>query len=230
MSLDNIQDSFIFELEYKVMNKGKAKILDESFVNKNLDKCKIFYNEKEYKLAENFEFENNYNYHDSVKIQLKINNNITDISNMFYECKALLSIKDISNLDNSNNINVNESFSEYKNISEKTNNSFESEKSDILYNDNLSSIPKVSITSDFTKINDLINNENILSKQIFKNVTNMKSMFEGCSSLITLPDISKWNTKNVTDMKYMFEGCSSLISLPDISKWNTQNVTVISDI
>ena len=55
------------------------------------------------------------------------------------------------------------------------------------------------------------------------NVTNMRSMFDRCSSLISLPDISKWNTNNVTNMHYMFSGCSSLSSLPDISKWNTNN-------
>ena len=52
-------------------------------------------------------------------------------------------------------------------------------------------------------------------------------MFYGCSSLISLPDISKWNTKNVTDMGYMFYECSSLKSLPDISKWKTNNVVNI---
>ena len=50
------------------------------------------------------------------------------------------------------------------------------------------------------------------------NVTNMSDMFSGCSSLSSLPDISKWNTSNVTDMSCMFFGCSSLSSLPDISK------------
>ena len=47
----------------------------------------------------------------------------------------------------------------------------------------------------------------------------MHCMFWNCSSLNSLPDISKWDTKNVTDMSYMFRGCSSLNSLPDISKW-----------
>ena len=49
-------------------------------------------------------------------------------------------------------------------------------------------------------------------------------MFSGCSSLISLPDISKWKTDNVNRMSYMFSGCSHLITLPDISKWNTDNV------
>ena len=53
-------------------------------------------------------------------------------------------------------------------------------------------------------------------------------MFYGCSSLSSLPDISKWNTNNVTDMSWMFLGCPSLSSLPDISKWTTKNVKDMS--
>jgi len=57
------------------------------------------------------------------------------------------------------------------------------------------------------------------------NITNMSYMFYNCSSLLSLPDISKWKTNNVTDMNSMFYNCSSLLSLPKISKWNTNNVT-----
>ena len=60
------------------------------------------------------------------------------------------------------------------------------------------------------------------------NITNMRNMFNGCSSLSSLPDISKWNTSNVTNMSFMFNGCSSLSSLPDISRWNTSNVKDIT--
>ena len=49
-------------------------------------------------------------------------------------------------------------------------------------------------------------------------------MFRGCSSLSSLPDISKWNANKVNDMSSMFYGCSSLSSLPDTSNWNTNNV------
>ena len=60
------------------------------------------------------------------------------------------------------------------------------------------------------------------------NVTNMSHMFNRCSSLSSLPDISEWKTNNVTNMSSIFAGCSSLSSLPDISKWNTNNVNDIS--
>jgi len=46
----------------------------------------------------------------------------------------------------------------------------------------------------------------------------MSFEFYCCESLLSFPDISKWNTNNVTDMVYMFNCCKSLKSLPDISK------------
>ena len=56
----------------------------------------------------------------------------------------------------------------------------------------------------------------------------MSYIFDNCSSLISLPDISKWNTNNVNTLIGIFSGCLSLITLPDISKWNTNNVKNMS--
>ena len=112
MSLNNNQDSVTFELEYKATNDSKIKLFGSKFVNKNKDKCKIIYNEKEYDLIEVFKFDNNYN-HNSNKIQLRINNNITDISEMFWNCEELLSIKDIPNINYYHISNLNKSFSDF---------------------------------------------------------------------------------------------------------------------
>ena len=43
----------------------------------------------------------------------------------------------------------------------------------------------------------------------------MNSIFSGCSSLISLPDISKWKTSDINNINNMFSYCSSLISLPN---------------
>ena len=45
-----------------------------------------------------------------------------------------------------------------------------------------------------------------------ENVTSMRDMFNGCSSLISL-DVTNFNTANVTDMCYMFFGCKSLTTI-----------------
>ena len=54
-------------------------------------------------------------------------------------------------------------------------------------------------------------------------VTNMLSMFDGCSSLTTAPVM---DTSQATDMRSMFRGCSSLTTVPDM---DTRNVTDVSD-
>ena len=75
----------------------------------------------------------------------------------------------------------------------------------------------------------LVNIHHYYHYLIFKNeiliMLDMRLIFYGCSSLSSLPDISKWNTNNAIYMRYMFYGCSLLSSLPDISKWNTNNVS-----
>ena len=53
-------------------------------------------------------------------------------------------------------------------------------------------------------------------------------MFGECSSLESLPDISKWNTKNIEILGGLFNKCSSLKELPDISKWDISNAKDIS--
>jgi len=50
-------------------------------------------------------------------------------------------------------------------------------------------------------------------------------MFDGCNSLISLPNVSKWNISNVSTIRGMLYECNSLISLPDISKMNSSNIT-----
>ena len=57
------------------------------------------------------------------------------------------------------------------------------------------------------------------------NVTNMRSMFMGCSSLKTI-DLSSINTSKVTDMSWMFNGCKSLTTI-SLSGLNMSNVTTM---
>ena len=44
-------------------------------------------------------------------------------------------------------------------------------------------------------------------------------MFNNCSALNELPNISEWDMENVIDTSCMFEQCTSITSLPDISIW-----------
>ena len=44
-------------------------------------------------------------------------------------------------------------------------------------------------------------------------------MFNNCLSLSSLPDIYKWNIDNGEDMSWMFHDCSSLLIIPNFSKF-----------
>jgi len=57
-------------------------------------------------------------------------------------------------------------------------------------------------------IEKYIKNELKIKLKEIDNITNMSKMFYGCSSLSSMPDISKWITNNVTNMSFMFYGCS----------------------
>ena len=95
-----------------------------------------------------------------------------------------------------------------------------------------------STISNISQRDDSINNSE-KSKLIYiyikltnstKNFILLNEMFSNCESLLSLPDISKFETNNVIDMSYMFSNCKSLLSLPDISKWNISNVIYMNHI
>ena len=56
----------------------------------------------------------------------------------------------------------------------------------------------------------------------------MSGLFHECTSLKSLPDISKWETNNVQNINCLFYECPKLESIPDISKWNTNNINDMS--
>ena len=62
------------------------------------------------------------------------------------------------------------------------------------------------------------------------NLITIHSMFYNCTKLISIPDISKWTLgkKYFLQLHYLFFNCSSLKSIPDISKWNTAKTTNLS--
>lgn len=58
-----------------------------------------------------------------------------------------------------------------------------------------------------------------------EDVTNMSSMFEGCSSLQTITGINNFNTTNVWNMAHMFDGCHALgVGGLDLSNFHTHSV------
>jgi len=132
---------------------------------------------------------------------------VKKMKNLFYNCRALKELPDISDWNISNVTDLSGVFHYCENLIKlpdisKWNTSNVTDLSEIFY-----------ICSSLTQLPDI-------SKWKISNVTNLSKVFYSCEKLIKLPDLSKWETQNVTDTSYMFCNCIELLQLPDISKWD----------
>ena len=94
---------------------------------------------------------------------------------------------------------------------------------------NISSIPKNNDIISFSCI-DILKTVNSFSLLDTSNIFDISCMFYGCFSLISLPDISNWNTLNFRRINRIFYNCRSLKSLPNISKWDISNISNMEEI
>ena len=138
---------------------------------------------------------------------LNINKNMTNMSYMFYNCKALTTL-DLSNFDTSNVTNMSYMFNSCSGLT-------------LLNLSNLDTSNVTTMTYMFYNCNGLTTLD--VSNLDTSKVTNMQRMFYGCSGLTEL-DLSNFDTSNVNDMSYMFYNCKALTSL-DLSNFDTSNVT-----
>ena len=239
----------------KEYTEDVIRIFGKYFVEQNKKKYKIIYNNKKYKLKEYFDEIDKY-YNPKIK-EMKIKligiNRITNMKEMFYGCVHLTSLSESKNdgaksseifndyILNSSlfediiEMKIKEEYLNNMNIIEELNEKY-IDSNDLYNGCTLSSLGQISsiennFSSNYKKSLNLNFKTQYLqteSSLFFNNIKNISLMFSGCISLISLSDLSKWNTSNVIDMRGMFELCISLKSLPDISQWNTSNVTNMS--
>ena len=215
----------------------KIRIFGAEFVRINKDNCYIIINDEEKKdLCEYYEYENNYE--KNISIELIMNEEVTNINQLFYGCTSLISLSDISYWNTSKITEMEFIFCECSSLSSLPDISkWDTSKVDKMNGmfcgcKSLTSLPDISkwdiskaidISYMFANCSSLSKLPDISSWNI-KNVSNISGIFSGCSSLSELPDISIWDISSVMDMSEMFNNCSSISFLPDISKWNTYNV------
>ena len=215
----------------KTATINKTRIFGEKFAKNNKDKLKIIYKNHDYELTEYLEdIDKNFDFKDYLILKLSFMNNNIDLSYMFFNCNSLFFISDNLNENTlKDEMDIDEIYDEYYkyNETEMLNNMIKSDSS-LDINDSVcdsfyqcskekSSIQKKNINN-ITNMSDIIQINDILSYDSNFKVIDMSNIFYGCTSLTSLPDISKWDTSNVNNMSNIFCGCTSLISLPDISK------------
>ena len=182
--------------------------------------------------------------------------NVIIMAGIFFGCKKIKRLPDISKWNIEKVINLSFLFFNCENLEESPDiskwNIFKYAKKEDLDNYLSSVIPQLLLLIDFKEIKNFVNNDLTKNyatdlflvglefyfnfaindnkdfiKIIIENNYSIANIFSGCSSLKSLPDISKWDTSKVTNLFSLFAGCSSLKSLPDISIWKTGNVTMM---
>lgn len=162
--------------------------------------------------------------------------NVTNMSNMFYDCSSLTSL-DVSGFNTGNVTNMNSMFDGCNRLRSLDLSNFDTSKVTNMVNMfydcerlaslDLSSFDTGRVTSMqkmFYYCRSLTNLD--LSSFDTGNVTDMSNMFYYCVSLTSL-DLSSFDTGRVTNMSNMFYYCNSLTSL-DLSSFNTSQVTNMS--
>ena len=166
---------------------------------------------------------------------------VTNMSNMFYECEGLTSI-DLSHFDTGKVTDMNSMFSFCESLTSLDLSSFNTANvTDMSYTfSNCSSLKRLAVgdlnTGKVTNMSSMFEGCKSLTEIDFSgygfmttNVTDMNNMFSGCESLTT---INTWRafangTQNVTNMEGMFRYCSSLETL-DLTRMKAENVTNMS--
>ena len=192
----------------------KIRLLGKEFVEKNKKNCSLIINGEIEELKEEYQLSDK-NTELNV-ILLKENDEITDMSYMFYECENLLSISD-----------------ESKWKTDKV-----TDLSYMFYNcASLETLPKNLEnlgTSNVKNMTYMFSGCKLLSKLNVKNwktdkLEDMGYLFNGCENLENIYGISEWKTSKVENMCYLFSDCSKLQELREIFKWKTSNVKDMSN-
>ena len=91
----------------------------------------------------------------------------------------------------------------------------------------------INVNGEKRELSTYIDNSEILDERFVielietKKMTDLSNMFDSCSSLTYLPNISNWNMENVTNISCMFFECSNLKFEKDKLNWNISNCTDI---
>ena len=214
LNLFYIDDSEQIKLDEKEMNlvyfakfKDEYNIFGEQFVENNKDNIELIINGEKSKLINNYKLKKGNNI---IKMVIKKNNKLINLSNMFNWCESLKDIRGLKNLDVK----------------------FAKDLSYMFYGCSLLSDIKplenwnVSNCNDFSGMFCGCSNLTDIKPLQNWNVSNgnyFSYMFSGCSSLSDIKPLQNWNVKNGNDFSFFFSECISLSNINDLQKWNVSN-------
>ena len=208
-------------IEYNNTNEkgqnGIIRIFGENFVKNNKDNCGIVFNQKMEELKGIIKIDQD---DPTLRVILvennRVNNRVTNMSELFSKCENLAKIYKESKWETSNVNDMSNMF--YKCIS-------------------LETFPKIKgwDISNVTNLDGMFNGCSSLkileglSKWETKNVNDMENLFKDCIALETIEGISEWNTNKVVNINGMFCKCIELKYLPESLKWATKNIIYMQE-
>ena len=212
----NLGESIKFTNEIKIKydndkTKQKISLLGKRFIENNKNKFEIYYNGNKINISNSYD-KKKYKFNNNpIEIKLKIINQLTDMSYMFYDCSFLIEICNIEKIDTRKVTNMSFLFAGCRSLKNLP---------DILDWETENVTNMKYMFGECHSLNKLPN----ISNWETKNVTDMSYMFTDCKELQIIPNISEWNTSNVNDMSGMFCGCTKLSRLNGLQKCDIKNV------
>jgi len=192
-------------LKYFTKSSGIYDIFGVNFVAKNKNNIELLINGKKSELSNKCELKKGKN---SVTIIIK--NKLTNLSNMFNNCKSL---KDISEL-------------KYLYVSESKDFSYMFYKCSLLSDITALENWNVSNCNNFEYMFcecPLLSNIKPLENWNVSNSNDFGSMFYECSKLSDIKPLQYWNVLNCIYFTNMFRGCSLLSDIRPLENWKVSN-------
>ena len=201
-------DLYKKEIELKYFSKigGFTNIFGVEFVNFNRNNIKLIVNNSnKIPLIDKFYLKKGENI-----IKLIIENDLTNLSYMFYSCNSLNNINELKYLNTSKVTNFSNLFWGCSSLT------------DISAIKNWDVSQGINFSYLFTGCSSLINLLPLKNWNVEKG-TNFSFMFCRCLNLIDLNPLRNWNVVEGNDFSYMFAGCILLSNLEPIANWEINN-------
>ena len=199
---EKIDYKYRVNLKYFTKNIGVYNIFGEAFVINNIDNIDLIINGEPNLLVNRYKLKKGENL-----VTMKIKNNLTNLSYMFYLCLYLKEIDDLYLLDVKD---VNDFSHMFQGCSSLSN-------INSLQNWNVSN--GTNFSSMFEGCSLLTDIIPLTNWNVSKS-NNLSHMFHGCSSLIDIKALINWNVSNCNNFSHMFNKCSKLSDITPLEKWN----------
>ena len=193
--------NLIYETKYQDI----IKIFGENFIKNNKYNIELVINGIKKELDYKYKLKAGEN-----KITIIIKNKITNLEDMFYECKTLKNIDELKYLDTTEINNFSGMFFECSLLKDIKS----------LENWNVSNGKNFSFM--FKGCSSLLDIKPLKGWDV-SNGNNFMFMFSKCSSLSDIKALKNWNDSNGNNFSNMFSNCSSLSDIKPLNNWNISN-------